>query len=70
MLKYGSLDTGERCPKGDLVVGDAVLPTDAKDFSALRFLGPLQTFDVSKMKCSGLASVLKGGEDNGPEGHW
>lgn len=31
MLKDDSLDTEERCPRGDLIVGDAVLSTYAKD---------------------------------------
>lgn len=45
MLKYGSLTAGERHPRDDLVVGDAVLPTNAKDSSEHCLLEMLQMFN-------------------------
>lgn len=59
--KYGSLDAGD--------VGDAVLPTDAKDSSELLLMEPLQTFDVLTIQSTGLICVQKTGEDHGKEDH-
>lgn len=38
MLKDDSFDAEERCQRENLVVGDTVFPTDAKDSSEIRFL--------------------------------
>lgn len=42
MLKYGSFTAGERHPRDDLVVGDAILPTHVKDSSEHCLLELLQ----------------------------
>lgn len=43
----GSLDAEERRPSEHQIVGDAVVPTDAKYSSGFRLLEPLLTYDVS-----------------------
>lgn len=64
ILKDGTFDSEERCPREDLVVGDAIHPTDSKYSLELRLLGPLQMFEVSTIP--GQASVKKGGEGHFP----
>lgn len=62
-MKDYCVNTGERCPREDLVVVDPVLPTDAKDSSKLRLPEPLYTFTTIQSSC--LASVQKSGKGQG-----
>lgn len=64
MSKDSTFDSEKRCPREDLIGGDAIHPTDSKYSLELRLLGPLQTFDVSTIP--GQASVKKGGEGHFP----
>lgn len=67
MLKDGSLDAGERCPREDPVVDDVVLPTDGMESLELFLLELLQTFDVSTILSLCFTSVQKNGESYIPE---
>lgn len=67
MLKDGSLDAGERCPREDPVVDDVVLPTDGMESLELFLLELLQIFDVSTILSLCFTSVQKNGESYIPE---
>lgn len=54
-----SLDAGERCPREDHIVGDAVLTIGKMDSSQLYLLETLQAFDISTVQGPHFTSIQK-----------
>lgn len=65
MLKYGILESEEKCPNEDLVDYGAVFLTDAK--TELRLLEQLQLFDDPTIHNPSFRNVQKGGEYHSSE---